>query len=141
MATVLRTLFADLEQYVQISDGVRAKSASVADISESLRVSALNGAIEADKLGTKAAGLRPVLDWLRSLSGNMTTAGAVFSGALNELVSEVELVVFDLMAAKLSPGTGCCVCMHDPVKRCAAHSGASSTCATGWSPSAHPRAV
>lgn len=98
---VLHKLFRDLQTYVEISQGVREKSASVADISESLRVSALNGAIEADKLGNRAAGLRPVLDWLRGLSASITTQGAVFSGSLNELVSEVDLVVFDLMAAKL----------------------------------------
>jgi len=101
MVVVLETLFRDLAQYVEISQGVREKSASVADISESLRVSALNGAIEADKLGTRAAGLRPVLDWLRGLSADITTQGASFSGALNELVNEVDLVVFDLLAAKL----------------------------------------
>lgn len=101
LVVFLHSLFRDLETYVGISQGVREKSASVADISESLRVSALNGAIEADKLGNRAAGLRPVLDWLRGLSAEITTQGAVFSGALNELVSEVDLVVFDLMAAKL----------------------------------------
>jgi aerotaxis receptor len=101
MVVVLETLFCDLAEYVEISQGVKDKSASVADISESLRVSALNGAIEADKLGAKAAGLRPVLDWLRGLSADITTQGASFSGALNELVSEVDHVVFDLMAARL----------------------------------------
>ncbi len=101
MVLVLETLFRDLAQYVEISQGVREKSASVADISESLRVLALNGVIEANKLGTKAAGLRPVLDWLRGLSGDITKQSASFSGALNELVGEVDLVVFDLMAARL----------------------------------------
>jgi len=100
MVVVLGTLFRELAQYVEISQGVKEKSASVADISESLRVSALNGAIEADKLGTKATGLRPVLDWLRGLSADITEQGASFSGALNELVDEVDLVVFDLMAAR-----------------------------------------
>lgn len=101
LAAELQTIFVDLDRYVEISQGVRDKSASVADVSESLRVSALNGAIEADKLGAKAAGLRPVLDWLRSLSAEITTQGARFSVSLNELVTEVDLVVFDLTAAKL----------------------------------------
>lgn len=101
LAAMLQTLFGDLDRYVEISQGVREKSAGVADVSESLRVSALNGAIEADKLGAKAAGLRPVLDWLRSLSAEITRQGSLFSASLNELVAEVDLVVFDLTAAKL----------------------------------------
>ena len=65
LAAVLNALFGDLEVYVDINLGVSAKSGNVMDISESLRVSALNGVIAVDKLGTKAAGLRPVLDWLQ----------------------------------------------------------------------------
>ncbi len=65
LVRILNILFNDLELYVEINKGVRAKSTNVTDAAESLRVSALNGAIEADKLGTAATGLRPVLDWLR----------------------------------------------------------------------------
>jgi hypothetical protein len=64
-------------------------------------VSALNGAIEADKLGARAAGLRPVLDWLRELSGGITQEGVRLSRSLDELVREVDRVVFDLSSAKL----------------------------------------
>ena len=94
-------MFSDLETYVGISADVRKKSAIVTDISESLRVSALNGAIEADRLGTKAAGLRPVLDWLRVLSWEITQEGARLATSLVDLIRDVDLVVFGLSAAKL----------------------------------------
>jgi len=71
------------------------------EISESLRVSALNGVIAVDKMGNTASGLRPVLDWLRVLSGEITQEGVRLSGSLNELVRDVDLVVFSLSAAKL----------------------------------------
>jgi hypothetical protein len=98
---VLGILFNDLEAYVDISQGVRAKSANVSDISESLRVSALNGVIAVDRLGAKAAGLRPVLDWLRALSGQISQTGIRLSESLDELVRDVDVVVFGLSAAKL----------------------------------------
>jgi aerotaxis receptor len=101
LAVVLNALFGDLEVYVDINLGVSAKSGNVVDISESLRVSALNGVIAVDKLGTKAAGLRPVLDWLRVLSEEITQEGFRLSTSLNELVREVDWVVFGLSAAKL----------------------------------------
>lgn len=101
LAVVLNALFGDLEVYVEINLGVNAKSANVMDISESLRVSALNGVIAVDKLGTKAAGLRPVLDWLRVLSEEITEEGSRLSTSLDELVREVDQVVFGLSAAKL----------------------------------------
>ena len=101
LVAVLRVLFSDLEVYVTINKGVREKSGSVTDLSESLRVSALNGAIEADKLGARAAGLRPVLDWLRELSMGITQEGVHLSRSLDELVKELDLVVFGLSAAKL----------------------------------------
>jgi len=98
---VLNTLFGDLEAYVGISQGVREKSGGVTDISESLRVSALNGVIAVDRLGAKAAGLRPVLDWLRALSGEISQTGIRLSESLDELVRDVDRVVFGLSAAKL----------------------------------------
>ena len=98
---VLTVLFRDLESYANINKGVRAKSDNVTDIAESLRVSALNGAIEADKLGSSAVGLRPVLDWLRTFSGEITTDGARLSESLVELIKDVDRVVFGLSAAKL----------------------------------------
>jgi len=101
LVQVLNTLFSDLELYSEINRGVREKSENVMEISESLRVSALNGVIAVDKMGHKASGLRPVLDWLRVLSGEITQEGVRLSGSLNELVSDVDLVVFGLSAAKL----------------------------------------
>ena len=101
LSAVLQQVFRDLDSYGEISQGVQEKVANVAEVSEALRVSALNGAIEADRLGTKAAGLRPVLDWLRELSAEITRQVASFAGALNELVLEVDRVVFDLSAARL----------------------------------------
>jgi len=101
LAEVLNILFSDLEAYGAISHGVRAKSGGVTDISESLRVSALNGVIAVDRLGAKAAGLRPVLDWLRALSGEISQTGIQLSVSLDELVKDVDLVVFGLSAAKL----------------------------------------
>jgi len=101
LVEVLNVLFADLETYVEINKDVRDKSGKVTDISESLRVSALNGAIEADRLGARAAGLRPVLDWLRVLSLEITKEGARLAASLVELVRDIDLVVFDLSAAKL----------------------------------------
>lgn len=98
---VLNTLFSDLESYVEISREVRAKSGSVSDISESLRVSALNGVMAVDGLGARAAGLRPVLDWLRALSLDISQTGIRLSASLDELVKDVDLVVFGLSAAKL----------------------------------------
>ena len=98
---VLSALFADLEAYVGINQGVREKSESVINISESLRTIALSGGVEADKLGTKAAGLRPVLDWLRSFSIQIVKEGTRLSGLLVELTHEVDRVVFGLSAAKL----------------------------------------
>jgi PAS domain S-box-containing protein len=78
LADVLNDLFGDLELYNAINKGVREKSANVADLSEALRVSALNGAIEADRLGARAAGMRPVLDSLRVLSSEITRKGPAF---------------------------------------------------------------
>jgi hypothetical protein len=52
LVEVLNVLFSELEVYVDINKGVRARSVSVTDISESLRVSALNGVIAVDKLGS-----------------------------------------------------------------------------------------
>jgi hypothetical protein len=101
LVEVLNTLFSDLEAYVGISQGVREKSGGVTDISESLRVSALNGVIAVDRLGVKAAGLRPVLDWLRALSGEISQTGIRLSASLDELVRDVDSVVFGLSAAKL----------------------------------------
>ena len=98
---VLNVLFRDLESYATINKGVRIKSDNVTDIAESLRVSALNGAIEADKLGSNAVGLRPVLDWLRTFSGEITNDGARLSNSLVELIKDVDRVVFGLSAAKL----------------------------------------
>lgn len=97
----LRTLFDDLESYVSVNKGVREKSDSVTEIAESLRVLALNGTIEADRLGATAAGLRPILDWLRSFSAGITKEVARLSGSLSELTRDVDRVVFDLSAAKL----------------------------------------
>jgi hypothetical protein len=76
---VLSALFGDLEAYVEINEGVRVKSENVINISESLRTIALSGGVEADKLGTKAAGLRPVLDWLRSFSIQIVKEGTRLS--------------------------------------------------------------
>ena len=101
LVEILNILFADLETYVEINKDVGEKSGKVTDTSESLRVSALNGAIEADRLGSKAAGLRPVLDWLRVLSLEITQEGARLAASLVELVRDVDLVVFGLSAAKL----------------------------------------
>jgi len=101
LVAVLRELCRDLDLYTDLSGRVREKSAIVADVSESLRVSALNGAIEADRLGARAAGLRPVLDWLRGLSAEITHQGRQFSSSLNDLAGEVDQVVFDLACAKL----------------------------------------
>ena len=101
LVEILNTLFGDLEVYIEINGGVREKSENVMEISESLRVSALNGVIAVDKMGNKASGLRPVLEWLRILSGEITQEGVRLSGSLNELVSDVDLVVFGLSAAKL----------------------------------------
>jgi aerotaxis receptor len=98
---ILKILFRDLELYVEINEGVRSKSEILTDIAESLRVSALNGAIEADRLGSGAVGLRPVLDWLRTFSGEITQGGARLSTALLDLIKEVDRVVFGLTAAKL----------------------------------------
>jgi aerotaxis receptor len=98
---VLNVLFSDLEVYVEINKSVRVKSLNVMDISEALRVSALNGVIAVDRLGSKASGLRPVLDWLRLLSGEITQEGVRLSASLDELVRAVDEVVFDLSAAKL----------------------------------------
>jgi aerotaxis receptor len=98
---VLNVLFSDLEVYVEINKSVRVKSLNVMDISEALRVSALNGVIAVDRLGSKASGLRPVLDWLRRLSGDITQEGVRLSESLDELVLAVDRVVFDLCAAKL----------------------------------------
>jgi len=101
LVDLLDVLFNDLDLYADINRGVREKSATVTDLSESLRVSALNGAIEADKLGAMAAGLRPVLDWLRSLSEGITREGVKLAASLDELVREVDRVVFALSGAKL----------------------------------------
>jgi len=101
LVQVLNILFGDLEVYIEINRGVREKSETVMEISESLRVSALNGVIAVDKMGNTASGLRPVLDWLRVLSGEITQEGVRLSGSLNELVRDVDLVVFSLSAAKL----------------------------------------
>ncbi len=100
----LNVLFSDLETYVTISQSVREKSGGVTDISESLRVSALNGVIAVDRLGARAAGLRPVLDWLRTLSGEISQTGVRLSASLDELVKDVDMVVFGLSAAKLQIG-------------------------------------
>jgi aerotaxis receptor len=101
LVEVLQMLFDDLDVYVEFNKGVKEKSKSVTGASEALRVSALNGAIEADKLGVRAAGLRPVLDWLRELSVGITKEGVRLSKSLDSLVAEVDLVVFSLGAAKL----------------------------------------
>lgn len=101
LVELLNVLFADLEAYVHITDSVRAQSGNVTDVSESLRVSALNGVIAVDKLGVRAAGLRPVLDWLRLLSGEITQEGVHLATSLDELVRGVDRVVFGLSAAKL----------------------------------------
>jgi PAS domain S-box-containing protein len=98
---VLSALFGDLEAYVKINEGVRVKSENVINISESLRTIALSGGVEADKLGTKAAGLRPVLDWLRSFSIQIVKEGTRLSESLVELTQEVDLAVYGLSAAKL----------------------------------------
>ena len=101
LVEVLNVLFADLEVYVHINAGVRAKSVSVTDRAESLRVSALNGVIAVDKLGSKATGLRPVLDTLRALSGEITSEGIRLCARLDELIGDLDLTVFNLSAAKL----------------------------------------
>lgn len=101
LVEVLNILFGDLEIYTDINKSVRTQSGNVTDVSESLRVSALNGVVAVDKLGVRAAGLRPVLDWLRILSGEITREGAHLSVSLDELVRDVDLVVFGLSAAKL----------------------------------------
>jgi aerotaxis receptor len=101
LVAVLNVLFTDLEIYAEINQGVRAKSRNVTDISDSLRVSALNGVIAVDKLGTAATGLRPVLGWLRELSGEITQEGVRLSVSLEKLAKDMDLVVFDLSAAKL----------------------------------------
>lgn len=101
LGEVLNVLFTDLETYVGINNGVRERSTNVSDISDSLRVSALNGIIAADKLGTTAAGLRPVLGWLRELSGEITKEGVRLSVSLEQLSKDMDMVVFDLSAAKL----------------------------------------
>ena len=98
---VLCELFGDLESYVDINKGVRTKSDNVTNISESLRVLALSGAVESDRLGVKGLGLRPVLDWLRAFSLEITKEGSRLSTSLLELIREVDLVVFGLSAAKL----------------------------------------
>ena len=98
---VLRALFHDLESYVSVNKGVREKSENVTETAESLRVLALNGAIEADRLGANAVGLRPVLDWLRSFSAGITKEVARLTASLVELTRDVDRVVFDLSAAKL----------------------------------------
>jgi hypothetical protein len=87
--------------YVEINQGVREKSDNVTDISDSLRVSALNGVIAVDKLQAKATGLRPVLGWLRELSEEITREGMRLSSSLDKLAKDVDLVIFDLSAAKL----------------------------------------
>ena len=94
--------FRDLElcvQYQQRGEGEIGEC--YRHFSESLRVSTLNGAIETDRLGSHAVGLRPVLDWLRSFSGEITEEVARLSGSLGELIREVDAVVFGLSAAKL----------------------------------------
>jgi PAS domain S-box-containing protein len=101
LVEVLNVLFTDLEIYAKINNGVRAKSRNVTDISDSLRVSALNGVIAVDKLGTAATGLRPVLGWLRELSGEITQEGVRLAVSLEKLAKDMDLVVFDLSAAKL----------------------------------------
>jgi aerotaxis receptor len=101
LVEVLNVLFTDLEIYGEFNHGVRAKSRNVTDISDSLRVSALNGVIAVDKLGTKATGLRPVLGWLRGLSEEITQEGVRLSVSLEELAKDMDLVVFGLSAAKL----------------------------------------
>lgn len=101
LITILNALFADLEVYTKINQVVRAKSESVTEISESFRVSALNGVIAVAKLGSATAGLRPVLGQLRALSGEITKESVRLSGALDDLVKDVELVEFDLNAARL----------------------------------------
>jgi hypothetical protein len=101
LVEVLNVLFGELEVYVDINKGVRARSGSVKDISESLRVSALNGVLAVDKLGARAAGLRPVLDRLRVLSGEITQEVVRLAESLEELVDHVDRVVFGLSAAKL----------------------------------------
>lgn len=101
LVEALNGLFTDLEVYGEINHGVRAKSKNVTDISDSLRVSALNGVIAVDKLGTAATGLRPVLGWLRELSGEITQEGVHLSISLEKLAKDMDLVVFDLSAAKL----------------------------------------
>lgn len=101
LLNVLNSLFDDLEAYVGINQGVRDKSGTVTDISESLRVSALNGVMAADKLGAKAAGLRPVLDSLRALSAEISKTGVRLSASLEELASDVDRIIFGLSAAKL----------------------------------------
>ena len=98
---ILNVMFRDLERYAIINRGVREKSDNVTEISESLRVLALNGIVEADRLGKQATGVRPVLDWLRSFSRENTRAGALLSASLVELVHDVDLVVFRLSAARL----------------------------------------
>jgi aerotaxis receptor len=98
---LLSELFRDLESYLKITEEVRAKSETVTDVSESLRVLALNGALEADRLGADAAGMRPVLDWLRSFSRQITKEGGRLSISLLDLIQEVDLVVFGLSTAKL----------------------------------------
>ena len=101
LVEVLNTLFGDLEAYVGISQRVRETSGGVTDISDSLRVSALNGVIAVDRLGAKAAGLRPVLDWLRALSVEISQTGNRLAESLDALVGEVDRMVFGLSAAKL----------------------------------------
>jgi PAS domain S-box-containing protein len=101
LVEVLNVMFADLEAYVHINTGVRAKSMIVTDRADSLRVSALNGVIAVDKLGTKATGLRPVLDTLRALSGEITNEGIRLCASLDELIKDLDLAVFNLSAAKL----------------------------------------
>ena len=101
LVELLNVLFADLESYVQLSQSVRTKSGNVTDLSGALRVSAMNGVIAANKLGSGGAGLRPVLGQLQQLSEEITKSGDRLSALLDELAEDVDLVVFNMSAAKL----------------------------------------
>ena len=101
LLTSLNPVFADLASYFSVNKQIRSKCESVTSLSMSIRMLALNGAIDAEKLGTLASGIGKILDWLQSLSNGITAECESLSTALAKLILEVNGIIFNLGAAKL----------------------------------------
>jgi len=97
----LQTVFDRLDEFKSISVSLGSKSRRVLDSAHTIRMLAMNSAVAANKLGTRADTLRVVSESLGTISKDSSAVISEMSSGLDFVVKLLNQLIFDVAATKL----------------------------------------